>query len=513
MQQGCSEPSQSSWHDESTANNACTIDSDQDSSAACEAPQNETIKRQSAKLFEWIQEKGGHIHGIKITGIQGSGRGLVASQLILEDTDVLTLPVDLVVSSQLALQTPLGKSLMEYAKKMKLVHIDLDGLLLTSWLLHETARENSTWSTYIESLPQEYPGSALFFSEEQCSAHSCSQGLPLESYLIAARESLGREFDIFRQLSPAESARITWDRYIWARMVSFSRTFGVPRSRLLVDLIMSKGIESSDLAPKRLVASESGTQAQNSDDASIFAPLADMINHGHGKALNCKWEYTSKGLVIRATKPIKVGEQLFIDYGDKDNGIFLAHYGFVLAGNHKDKLTLQLRLNSTDSSKDANISLPVEASKPSAHDEFIQILKICRNHAKALSNEGASSETIEKTALTSLVDALDKSTTWDVEMQPVSCPTTCIEYRRNLNELVNTWRAFALCAIAFMESSSIANCSKLTTRRFELHARLYFGNWLRTDGRQFAQSHELLLEAEYYGNVRYLDLLFDADDL
>ncbi|RFU33037.1 hypothetical protein B7463_g3259, partial [Scytalidium lignicola] len=73
------------------------------------------------------------------------------------------------------------------------------------------------------------------------------------------------------------------------------------------------------------------------DDCLALIPLADSFNHND---VGCEVTYSLSGYQICADKGIKKGEEVYISYGNHNNDLLLAEYGFILEDNKWDEVSL-----------------------------------------------------------------------------------------------------------------------------------------------------------------------------
>eukprot|EP00747_Dinoflagellata_sp_TGD_P186686 gnl/TRDRNA2_/TRDRNA2_43895_c0_seq1.p1 gnl/TRDRNA2_/TRDRNA2_43895_c0~~gnl/TRDRNA2_/TRDRNA2_43895_c0_seq1.p1 ORF type:complete len:541 (-),score=101.57 gnl/TRDRNA2_/TRDRNA2_43895_c0_seq1:71-1693(-) len=488
-----------------------------------------------SELFDWILSKGGTINGVELRQYSHTERGVVTSRHLPKGTTVLVLPVALITTIERARSTPLGAAVQRASEKETLPSDDLEGLLLATWLLHETgAGETSSWSTYLSSLPSWFPTMPFNFSDADIK--TCAGGVnSTEEYLYFGKQLLEKELELLLAMPEAAAAKVTRERYLWARFMSFSRTFTVSRLKLNADLLMSnfftqarpkrgagdasKPTESTQGLPKSAVTWDTG---KSKDEASVFVPLADMINHVRGRAVNCNWQYTGlEGFTVTTKKDLPPGEELTITYGNKGNQIFLAHYGFAEAGNPHDQLSVTLRFPAAGGRAPMEVPLKLDGAHPSSVEDMNRVLDACREHVRleharfGATDDGMGMQLsdleVEAAAMRVLLAALAEAA--KVYMPPPDCAPVCVAFRGNLLELLGTWRVFAEHALMFVTGEEgERQGADLSAERFALHARLYIGIWLRTGGRKLVYNEELLQEAATYGNVNYYDLIdLDVD--
>jgi len=344
------------------------------------------------------------------------------------------------------------------------------------------------------------------------------------------------EFQVLQELSGKDLGSTAKERFFWARLVSFSRTFTVSRMLLSFDLTMTGGPRQRLPDADIVQVLESMPDKPTRDDVketSIFVPLADMINHRRGKLVNCHWEYKSeKGFVVTAKRDLLRGEELFITYGNKGNDIFFLHYGFAELGNPHDAIDVILPFplsgehwnadavesEAADVATDASaggesplMQLRIDGNKPSN----VKGLRIIfdASHA-AVRNQSqpeliADEERLEYLSLALLLEIFEhESQNYNHES---GCPSVCESFRTSRQALIVTWRRFLQVALSFIEGTWPPPGAPLP-ERFELHARLHFGIWMTVIGKEFAPSREVMTEAAAYGAVSFLDL-YDFDSI
>ncbi|EKX45212.1 hypothetical protein GUITHDRAFT_108853 [Guillardia theta CCMP2712] len=130
---------------------------------------------------------------------------------------------------------------------------------------------------------------------------------------LSARSELSDMKLVCQELSLGEE--MTWDDMMWCRSVVLERCF-------LQGLVKPAGAvlgrEEEDLLP-------------------CFLPVMDLINHD--ALASCKLSGDESHVILRASKKMAKGEQLFFNYGSsKSNEELMFAYGFALEDNPADKL-------------------------------------------------------------------------------------------------------------------------------------------------------------------------------
>ena len=80
------------------------------------------------------------------------------------------------------------------------------------------------------------------------------------------------------------------------------------------------------------------TQCYSWEDRLALVPVADMFNYADDDA--CKVSYMPEHYVVTTNRAFDLGEELCISYGDHSNDCLLAEYGFLLAKNRWDVISI-----------------------------------------------------------------------------------------------------------------------------------------------------------------------------
>lgn len=83
------------------------------------------------------------------------------------------------------------------------------------------------------------------------------------------------------------------------------------------------------------VEEEEEEEEEEQEGLLAMVPMADMLNHKTGFN-NARLFHEPEGLLMKAIKPIKKGEQIYNTYGDLCNADLLRKYGFADENNPHD---------------------------------------------------------------------------------------------------------------------------------------------------------------------------------
>jgi len=218
-------------------------------------------------------------------------RAVHATAKINAEEEVLFVPHDMIMTSDLAKLSEIGQAIIKSRVDLKSKHS-----YLAAYLLQEKENPNSKWKPYMDILPAEHVTVPLFFQEE------CERELQGSIALKKMKdrvESLQEEYDNICDNVP-QFTRFTHKAFVWARLVVITRIFG-----MVIDGVKTDGL----------------------------VPMADMLNHKRPR--ETKWTYDQKkgGFLITALKNIGSDMEVFDSYGRKCNSRFFVNYGFSLEEN------------------------------------------------------------------------------------------------------------------------------------------------------------------------------------
>jgi len=234
-------------------------------------------------------------------------RAVHARTKISIEEEVLYVPHDMIMTSDLAKASEIGQAIIKSRVELSSKHS-----YLAAYLLQEQEKgASSKWKPYIDILPPDHVTVPLFFQEE------CEKELVGSIALKKMKDrvdTLQSEYDNICENVP-QFTRFTHQQFVWARLVVITRIFG-----MVIDGIKTDGL----------------------------VPMADMLNHKRPR--ETKWTYNQKkgGFVITALKKIPADMEVFDSYGRKCNSRFFVNYGFSLEKNADNEALLRFTLPPTD---------------------------------------------------------------------------------------------------------------------------------------------------------------------
>jgi hypothetical protein len=170
------------------------------------------------------------------------------------------------------------------------------------------------WQDYVFSLPKEAP-------QPYAWAESMEE-TPLSPIILSKLKQLEGEFEHYS--TKYEDLNIEWSDWLWAEGMIKSRTLHLSSKNPSAPLI-------------------------------ALVPIIDQCNHS--VTPNAYWTIENNCVCLYATKELSPNQEIFISYGEKTNEELLFTYGFALAHNPYDALSLFVPLaeqfSENDSDEDA----------------------------------------------------------------------------------------------------------------------------------------------------------------
>lgn len=269
---------------------------------------------QGAALLTWAQQHGLPPQKLGPALLPGCGRGLVATEPIAAGEPLLRVPAALVLTAEAAVQQSLlaqallaGSSLPAWT-------------VLALWLVEARAAGAShPWAPYLATLP-ESAGSVVSWPAEHVDWLRGSHLRAIAAEVRAAAERSAAEL-----LAALGAARGT------------AGAPGLPQQAHQLCTREQLGW-AFDVLLSRLV------RLDGLGGAEALVPWADCLNHDCRATAHLDWDAGAAGVVLRAERGYRRGEEVRISYGRKTSGQLLLSYGFAPANNPHDACLLELAL-------------------------------------------------------------------------------------------------------------------------------------------------------------------------
>jgi len=258
-------------------------------------------------FFSWLSQGGAKFPKFYLKFYSPEYRAIHALTRIEKDEDILYIPHDCIMTSDVAKASVMGQAIQASAVELRSKHS-----YLASYLLQEREKgARSKWHYYIVTLPRKFETIPLFFDETQRAELVGSIAI---KKIDDRLESLRLEYESLCGAVP-EFVRFSLQDFIWARLVVITRIFG-----LVIDDVKTDGL----------------------------VPMADMLNHKRPR--ETKWTYSQKkrGFLVTSLQTIKENAEIFDSYGRKCNSRFFVNYGFSLERNPDNEALMTLELPRAD---------------------------------------------------------------------------------------------------------------------------------------------------------------------
>lgn len=230
------------------------------------------------------------------------------------------------------------------------------GLSMSSQITQPKGSPDS-FAPYVRTFPSAVSIPLCWKRTELALLSGCIPGVPSLQEVAATTLQIASEFValveagiLHRFPSIFPRGMLTWERWMWAASVMLSRV--LPVSYYLND--GEKGAFDHSAEDPDLFQSAADVW----DETGVMVPLLDMANH-EGEAAQIEWEHVvtkSMEAEVRngdaskrgeahppraiASKRIKKGSQVYLDYGSKNNQAFILQYGIGQVNNSSDEVRL-----------------------------------------------------------------------------------------------------------------------------------------------------------------------------
>ncbi|KAI6226990.1 Protein-histidine N-methyltransferase [Aphelenchoides besseyi] len=279
------------------------------------------------KLLKWLEEEGVQVGGVAVQPTE-YGYGLFAKQEIEVDDVILEIPRKVILSVDYAAE----------CSEIRRMHANdylltsMPNITLSMVIGYMVLTENPRFTPYINALSDNNL-TALFFTEEQLLALKPS---PVFEATLMMFRSIARHYIYFVlrifgdavvktktpahteykfHKSPFNSEKFTFDFYRWCVSTVTTRQNIIP-------------------------SVEYKTQDGVMMPIPVLIPLIDFANYETPSKMSAGMVYDTKtlGILMHIRKQIKMGEEIFLDYGRRSNGNFLEHNGFVPADDNLEDM-------------------------------------------------------------------------------------------------------------------------------------------------------------------------------
>ncbi|KPI40927.1 Ribosomal lysine N-methyltransferase set10 [Cyphellophora attinorum] len=293
------------------------------------------------KLAEWVVTNGGYMHpDIDFAYSKDSGYHIVAGngKTVTPGTRVSSCPMACTMSVMNVFNTtPFPNRGTRFPEKFIRANLESPELLQTFFLMEQhVLGDQSWWAPYIKTLPTVNDVNQLQFDSPADAAFI--RGTNLE---VGYRELMARwrgyydkglidlKANDWRQ---DKCFSYTWELFRWAASMFGSRGFS---SAVLADTAPAEDARlriTKDSAIRKLWA----------DRFSVLLPLMDM--HNHKPKTKVDWQPRTSFVGLQVHDTYQAGEQIYNNYGPKDNESLLLSYGFISENRSFQHVALSIQV-------------------------------------------------------------------------------------------------------------------------------------------------------------------------
>ena len=267
-----------------------------------------------AKLTRWLKENGAEFHDMTFLSNITEGRGVRASDQILNRQNVAYLPRRLLMSPNLGMDRSMYARRVWHAQGFSWsnsLYLQ-EHITLAVFLMHERSRgEASFFHSYVDTLPRDLSHLPLYWDEDKLRKFGASE-FPEE--IIRTKARIRSDYDELLLLFRNDNSFLrtfAFEDFKWARAQINARAFRIyPEGH----------VDQDDLAHGEACTNE----------ALVLAPVADMLNHRDVPNVVWSFDVHRNGFTMTASEDIAAGAAVYDSYGSKNNLQYMKSYGFAL---------------------------------------------------------------------------------------------------------------------------------------------------------------------------------------
>lgn len=227
-------------------------------------------------------------------------RGVHCLTKIKKNDVILSVPLKLLITLEMAFESPIGKLMME--KKLRPQLLSPKHTFLGTYIMQEKRKpEASFYKEYLNILPKDITEFPVFFKDEEM---SWLDGSWLKDKITDKRREIKQDYDLCCNEVP-EFAQFPLQEYTEVRMIVASRIFGI---------------------------------TVNGTKTDAFVPYADMLNHKRPRETSWYYSDDHEGFLIEACEDLARGAPVHDSYGKKCNSRFFLNYGFINMNNDANEI-------------------------------------------------------------------------------------------------------------------------------------------------------------------------------
>jgi len=273
-------------------------------------PSDPKERSEYLEYYAWLKRCGISAPKLDLQYFNNSYRGLIAKQNIHIGDEILTVPLDCMITIKSVMENGFGEKI----KKSGISLIYPNNTYFALFIIEESYKADSKWKYLIQSMPKSVDNFPVYYKENELKYLDAS--FFIEEIRIF-KEDIKTDYDRVCKIIPELSKMATLDDFMRTRCLVNSRIFG--------------------------------TFINDQENDSII-PFADMFNYSRLTSMT-KWYFddTKKCFVVISNEEINRKNEVYLSYGHKANYSFLLFYGFTVENNINDFTILPVYLKQDDS--------------------------------------------------------------------------------------------------------------------------------------------------------------------
>ncbi|OAP58176.1 hypothetical protein AYL99_07266 [Fonsecaea erecta] len=301
----------------------------------------EDVFRNHRRLVDWVLENDGYLHPhaqIAFSSRKGYHGVVADGQSLVSGTRVASCPMPITLSVLNAFDiAPFSNHGTSFPTPF-LYNLSTNPEPLQAFFLMEQLilGDKSWWAPYIATLPSVEDVTAMQFEEEAdliwLEGTNLKSGLSTQAAKWKGMYLRGSTH--LRELGwpSALNGSYTWPRFRWAATVFGSRSF----TSQVLDATLP-----ADLATIHRRQHPYDLVKLFGDHFGVLLPLLDLLNHKPAAQVEWQAHYHFVGLQI--LEPYESGQELYNNYGPRDNEGLLLAYGFTIQHNPFDHFVVSIK--------------------------------------------------------------------------------------------------------------------------------------------------------------------------
>jgi len=296
-------------------------------------------------LLSWLRAEGAELDGLCFRRDCRGGMGVFAARTFSPGDVVATIPQRCILTAELAKSSELGVAAFAAASEWGCRHLCTDEVLLWIFMCAGRASRSHPFHAYLSALPETSPEPVCWPKDLRDELRQTPVGAAVD---VALRE-MQLCFDQFVSRLPERLPHLLPDRclgsvhaLLWARGMCFSRAYN---AQALFTQAAGQKVSAETVLSAVWVGDKTGGDVDvvrtHGKAQSVLLPLFDLLNHRAGQ--NVTWTADDRGVRFQIGERLKLGDEVFNDYGARSNEDLLFAHGFCLRDNPMDAVALWMQ--------------------------------------------------------------------------------------------------------------------------------------------------------------------------